>query len=257
VGDGRLVWLSKPPTAPGFHITDDEGGHDVFVRSSFTVNHGQEHFGGGPTDGSPLWGDRYWFKVYDHNLPGLRGIAFDLYSATFSGRLTLIAKNVADAAAGGGRVAWVTTSGSIMTESATGGSRKRVDVTLDPGCRLPIQEMQSLSRMFTVADSAIALTEACGTQSSPSYALVAFDLSGRRLVDISGTLPFALSFAGDTLLFVSGTGEIQVMRYDLVTGGLTRLGAPGSRRGLADPRGSGDYVLWYDEDGGHVARIPQ
>jgi hypothetical protein len=53
-----------------------------------------------------------------------------------------------------------------------------------------------------------------------------------------------------------GAKDVQVMRYDFVTGGLSTLGAAG-KRGPSDPQGAGDYVLWYDGDGGHVARVPQ
>jgi hypothetical protein len=46
------------------------------------------------------------------------------------------------------------------------------------------------------------------------------------------------------------------MQYDLVAGTLSSVGSAGPLRGLGDPQGA-DYVLWYDPDGGHVARIPQ
>ncbi|WP_191908076.1 hypothetical protein [Nocardioides cynanchi] len=59
-----------------------------------------------------------------------------------------------------------------------------------------------------------------------------------------------LSFAGDTLLFQAN--ELP-LRYDLVTGSLSRLGAPGASSVL----GLGRYVLWYDADGGHVAELAQ
>jgi hypothetical protein len=47
------------------------------------------------------------------------------------------------------------------------------------------------------------------------------------------------------------------MQYDLVAGTLSSVGSAGRLRGLGDPQGAGDHVLWYDPNGGHVARIPQ
>jgi hypothetical protein len=44
-------------------------------------------------------------------------------------------------------------------------------------------------------------------------------------------------------------------RYDLVTGTLARLDIAGKGRMLQAPRVAGDYVLWYDGAGGHVARF--
>jgi len=45
------------------------------------------------------------------------------------------------------------------------------------------------------------------------------------------------------------------MQYDLVTGTLSSVGSAGRLRGVGDPQEAGE-VLWYDPDGGHVARIP-
>jgi hypothetical protein len=75
-------------------------------------------------------------------------------------------------------------------------------------------------------------------------------------VRITGGFPIALSVVGDSLLFVGAADDLQVMDYDLVTGTLSSVGDAGRRRGLGDPQGAGDFVLWYDPDGGHVARIP-
>ncbi|HEX4472692.1 MAG TPA: hypothetical protein VH085_12030, partial [Nocardioides sp.] len=93
--DGRLLWSPNAPLVDSggaaFHVTDLVGGHDVAVHSSFTV--GKDSFGGSPTSsantlgvgtGAPGWGmfgQQYWFAVYDHNLPGLNGAAFTLYTA--------------------------------------------------------------------------------------------------------------------------------------------------------------------------------
>jgi hypothetical protein len=66
------------------------------------------------------------------------------------------------------------------------------------------------------------------------------DLSGRRLVRVTGSPAFHLSFAGDTLLF---QGAESLLRYDLVTGTLSRLNAPTPSRS-------------HDKDCGYVAKIP-
>ena len=58
--------------------------------------------------------------------------------------------------------------------------------------------------------------------------------SGRRIA----------SFAADEL----------VLRYDLVTGALAKLGVPGP--GPEPPLGAGSYVRWYDQSGGYVADSP-
>ena len=259
--DGHLLWTADTPIVQtakeGFHITDLSGGDDVFVHSGFTV--GKTGFEGTPGNGRPggISGDGMWFLVYEHNPANIEGAAaFDLYTATFDGDLTEVAEEVADLAVGDGMVAWVTTSGRLMTQSATGGSPQAVDVPLDAGCRLPTQLMQSFSRMFAVSGSAISVTEECGKGKSATYALVGFDLSGRRLVRIAGPIPSDVSIAGDSLLFVAGNDG--TFRYDFVTGTLARLGdTPRRGQASAAPRGAGDYVLWYDRDGGHVARIPQ
>jgi hypothetical protein len=260
-GDQRLIWTSNGQlgiSAPGaFHVTDLDGGHDRLVGESLELGHGRGSVTGNPgEDGNNVWGDRYWFTVFDHGLPHFGGTAFTLYRATFAGDLTEVSKDVAVLAVGDGRVGWITTKGQLVTVSAAGGTPHAVDVPLDPGCTLSINAMQTLSPMFAVSGSAITVAEQCGRGKSTTYTLLGFDPSGRRLVRVTGTLPVSVSIVGDSVLFQGGVDGIY--RYDFVTGTLVKLGSVAKRElGTIGPRGAGDYVLWYDRDGGHVARIPQ
>ena len=88
--------------------------------------------------------------------------------------------------------------------------------------------------------------------------MLAFDPAGRRLVHISGVATYEDRVVGDSLHFLGGNAATGtgVLRYDFVTGSLSRLG-PAQKRGPRAPTGHGDDVLWYDRDGRHVARIPQ
>jgi hypothetical protein len=262
--DDHLLWTSDYPiprtSQQGFHITDLSGGDDVFVHSGFTV--ARTSFDGSPRVGQAggVSGERMWFQVYDHSLPDLSGTAFDLYNATFDGKLTKVAENVVDTEVNDGRVAWLTSAGKVMTQEADHGRPVPVHVPLDQGCRLttPIT-YQSGTPLLAVGRSAIVVTEACGGAKGGYGEVLAFDPSGRRLVHIPGVLTYADRVVGDTLLVLGGdgAGRIGVLRYDFVTGKLARLGWGRTSGPRALPSGSGDYVLWYDAKGGHVAQIPQ
>jgi hypothetical protein len=261
-GDGRLLWAPDRTIVDSdkeaFHVTDLEGRHDVVVHSAFTI--GKTGFSGTPgvdPGGFGMSGDRYWFQTYDHNLPGLQGAAFTLYTATFGGSLTKVADDVATMAANDGRVAWVTTRGEVMTETSDDPSPHEVDVPLSAGCALtPTRDLQSGLGDLAVDRAVIALTERCGTGRDAIDELLAFDPGGRMLVHLTGVAVSKLSLTRDAILAEGldvKTSDTGVLRYDLLTGRLARLGAVSSTGG--PPQGAGDYVLWYDTDGGHVARI--
>lgn len=279
--DGRLVWRPSDTITDdaqaGFHVTDLGGGHDVFVHSAFTV--GNAHFGGTPLSdvysastgpgqqGWGLFGQRYWFAAYEGD-PQDVGLAPDtLYTATFDGRLTKVADDVAVMSAKDGRIAWVTTQGQVMTETVDDPTPRRVPVPLTAGCRVPLaRAFQGGLGMFAANRSVIALIERCGTGQNTSEELLAFDPSGRMLVHLTGATTYFLSLTPDAILGVA-VGPAPPfhqynVRYDLVSGRLAILGTHvGSRRLPAGiftqpPRGAGDYVLWYDGEGGHVAEIP-
>jgi hypothetical protein len=262
--DGRLVWVPSArdfsKASSGFHVTDLRGGNDLFVPSGFHVGNGS--FDGTPgTDHQHVSEDDFWFPVYQDHLPDFGGSAYSVYHATFSGELTEVAEDVATMALGGGRVAWVTTSGELVTEDSAGGPQRRVDVPLTPGCRMPSpQELQTGAGTGALAvdDSVIAMAESCGEGKDQRLEMLAFDLSGRLLVHVTGVYAFDPSFGDDSLVFVGlelPVNQTGTFRYDLVTGTLARLDIAGKGRMLHAPRVAGDYVLWYDGAGGHVARF--
>ncbi|HEX4471422.1 MAG TPA: hypothetical protein VH085_05615, partial [Nocardioides sp.] len=183
---------------------------------------------------------------------------FTIYSATFDGRLTKVADDVAVMSAGDGRVAWVTTQGEVMTETADDPSPHRVPVPLSAGCHMASTiDLQSGLGAFAANRSVIAMTERCGSGGNAGDELLAFDPSGRMLVHLAGGPAYELSLTPDAILAeTSGrtSSDFDVVRYDLVTGRLADLGGVAKSRPPA--QGAGDYVLWYDTKGGHVARIP-
>jgi hypothetical protein len=158
-----------------------------------------------------------------------------------------------------GMVGWVTTSGKVETQSASGvSSPQSVDVPLDEGCRVSPPRVLENFNHFTVGRSVIALTEQCGTGKAATTQLLAFDPSGRQLVHLADLTVFNLSLAGDALLVqASGTTSgLENLRYDLETGTLVRLSPALTAHVLQTAIGVGDFALWYDAKGGHVARIP-
>jgi hypothetical protein len=242
-GTGHLLW-HQSTGAPGFHITDLQGGHDEFVPATFRV--GTRRIFAHPDD---VTAGSMWMTV---PVPPFSKTGFavsDVYRGTSSGSATKVGTGVSALDVGPGMAGWVTTHGQVLVQSATGAPPEQVPVPLDKGCRvLPARSLQSVG--FAVTTSAVALTELCGSGDKATQQLLAFDLSGRPLVRITGVTPFNMSFAGDTLLFQANE---MVLRYDLATGTLSQLNAPKTAGYLQPPRGAGSYVLWYDTQGGHVA----
>jgi hypothetical protein len=257
-GKGRLIWSTSAPNVSsakeGFHVTDLSGGHDQFVHSSFTV--GQESFDASAddaTDGS------MWATVYKAADVKTGTTTFVLYRGTFSGDVEKLADDVAVLDVGDGIAGWVTTSGQVYVQDPSGAAPRHVDVPVDPGCAVSPASWLENTATFVVSRSAVAIAEHCGSGKSPMDQLLVFDLSGRPLVRVTGLTASNFSFAGDALLFLGvepGSSDIETLRYDLVTGRLARLTAASPKRGIQDPQGAGDYVLWYDAAGGHVGRIP-
>jgi hypothetical protein len=242
-GTDHLLW-HQSTGAPGFHLTDLRGGHDEFVPAAFRV--GTARLTADPDD---LTGRSMWMT--DSHTSTTTGVTvYDIYRATFSGQVTKEATGVSALDVGPGIAGWVTTHGRVFVQSATGTAPQRVPIHLDAGCRvLHGRQLQALGG-FAVASSAVAIAEGCGSGHEAVSRVLAFDLSGRRLVRITGVDPFDLSFGGDTLLFKA---DELALRYDLLTGTLAQLGVPGPQTLL----GAGRYVLWYDDQsGGHVADIP-
>jgi hypothetical protein len=251
LSDGRVLWSPSLPifsSKNGIHITDLDGGDDVFVRS----------------DQSKPWvvGDSLWYTVFDRPLRGTEGaLEHSLYKTPFNGTPTKVAGQVAVADVEDGVAVWVTTHGQVMTESTAGGSTRHIRVPLSPGCRMPAtQVLQNAvgDHYLAVNHSMIALTEACGGEKSPSQELLVFDLTGHTLVHVTGGA-YAVdpSLGTDGVVFnaVLDTGKVVALRYDLVTGRLAELSDRGTQHEVAPSQAAGDYVLWYDQSGGHVGRF--
>ncbi len=258
--DGRLLWNRSAPvfeaSSVGFHVTDLDGGHDVFVHTHFQI--GKETF-----DGSGGWvsDDHLWFTSYDSGT--VEGNSLSLYTAAFSGPLTKTADEVAVADVNDGVAAWVTTDGKLVTESAVGGPQHTVTVPITSGCRMATtSELQNTgAHPLAVSRSVIALTESCGTGKTSHQDILAFDPAGHLLVHVTGLYSFNPSLGHDALVFrgllSSGFEQTAAFRYDLVTGSLARLSPPSKATVLAYPQAAGDYVLWYDKNGGNVASFNQ
>lgn len=241
-GDDQLLWRASTNQ---FHITDLSGGHDRVVPARFRA--GSQTLVADPenvTDGS------IWMTGPGRtSANGLVNVS-DVYRATFSGQAAQVGSDAIVLDVGTGMAGWVTTKGQVFVQTAADAKARRVDVPFDPGCRLvPAAQLQGLGAL-AVSSSAVAILEQCGSGAKSVRQVLAFDLSGRPLVRVTGADPFQLSFAGDTVLFEA---DELVLRYDLVTGTLAQLGVPGPSQ---PPLGAGSYVLWYDQSGGHVADIP-
>ena len=254
--EGRLLWtvsgaITGGPATAGFHLTDLDGSHDVFVHTSYSF-----------TDVTDPWvsGDRVWFTSYDDSHLK-RGISYSLYTAGFSGEPTKVASDVAAATVGDGVVAWVTTDGRLVTQSAEGGQQHTIAIPFDAGCHLPPTEtIQGAAgeQYLAVNRSAIALTEFCGTGNEQQLELLAFGLDGHPLVHVTGLYAISPSLGPDALVFqglVPPTFRTFVtLRYDLVTGTLARVGSVADKQ-MQAPRTAGNRVLWYDKTGGHVGQF--
>jgi hypothetical protein len=170
--------------------------------------------------------------------------------------VTKLADDVAIADVADGVVAWVTTDGRVVTESATGSHT--VDVPLDDGCSLTPTSKLHDNMLFVAGGSVIGLTERCGPGDLADQFL-AFDPNGHRLVHITGLTAVRMSLGGNALVLLGAdpqTFEVEQLRYDLVTGTLARLSPPDKKRYSDTPLAAGSYALWYDKTGGHVAKIP-
>lgn len=256
-----LIWSPSAPVfraKTGYHLTDLNGEHDVFVDTRTEVAN--------PTpqpDHAWVSGDRILFLTYDHIVDKQTGtIAYSLLSETSSGSVTTVARDVASADVNDGVVGWVTTDGHVMLAGAAGGPAHEVDVPLDPGCLVtPAVSLQNANTL-RVSSGVITVTERCGRGKQTPDELVAFDPSGRPFVHLTGVATYGVVLAGDSLLLTAldptaPTGrDVVKYRYDLGTGSLATIGTPASSTDLQDLHGAGDYVLWYDKTGGHVAKIP-
>jgi hypothetical protein len=246
-GDDQLLWhaaTGPTPSPNGFHVTDLQGGHDELVPDRFKIGNGSIQ-----ADPENVADGSMWMPLFVRSVTKGAFSISDVYRGTFSGDVTKVGTNAIVLDVGPGAAGWVTTRDQVFVQPATGTPPKQVRVPLDKGCRLPAASTLQIPGAFAVSSSAVAISVRCGAGDKATDELLVFDLSGRRLVGITGVLGFNLSFAGDSLLF---QGNGLVLRYDLLTGTLAGLGTPTGRGVQAPPQGAGSYVLWYD-DQGHVA----
>jgi len=105
------------------------------------------------------------------------------------------------------------------TTGAGVGSRRRAG-------RRPANGDCAAYRPCSRGRSVIVVTENCGADKSGYGEVLAFDSAGRRLVHISRVATYEDRVVGDSLLFLGGNAAtgIGVLRYDFVTGSLSRLG---------------------------------
>lgn len=250
--DGRLLWTPDArvfSSKDGIHLTDLDGGNDVFVR----------------TDQIRPWvvGQSLWYTVLERALPGQDGaLEHTLDTAPIGGRQTEVAGNVAVADVADGVAVWVTTAGQLMVESTRGGPARQITVPLSRGCRMPstaVMENAVGDHYLAVSRSLIALTEACGGSQDAQQEMLVLDLDGHLLAHVTGAYDFNPSLGTSALVFDAAlhSGTVVALRYDLLTGRLAQLSGRGTDRETAPPRAAGDFVLWYDAQGGHVARIPR
>jgi hypothetical protein len=265
----QLLWTPSSPIfragakgSNGFHLTDLSGEHDVFVRTHAQV--GNTSYDPTPMpDHAWVSGDRILFLSYDHVVDTQTGtISYSLLSETFSGSVTTVAHDVVSADVNDGVVGWITVDGRLMLADAAGGRPHEVDVPLDPGCQItPAASLQNASNTLRVSSGVVTITERCGKGDKAIDELLAFDPSGRVLVHVTGVYTAGVVLAGDSLLLTAlnpaspRDSDVVKYRYDLATGSLATIGTPTARMDLQELRGAGDYVLWYDDNGGHVASI--
>ena len=257
--DGQLLWtasgaITGGAATAGFHLTDLDGGHDVFVHTSYRQ-----------ADVTAPWvsGDRVWFKSYD-SATLKNGVSYSLYTAGFSGPATKVASDVAAAtvADGGRRLghhgrtprhrdvpkgASSTPSPFPSMPAATCRRRRRSRVRR----REQYRRREPLRHCPDRVLRRQARTSSCE--------LLAFDLAGHLLVHVTGVYAISPSLGPDALVFQGLVPprfrEFETLRYDLVTGTLARVGSVASKQMQAPQAGWRPYVLWYDESGGHVGEF--
>ncbi len=261
MSDGRLLWSASGPVSPpektGFHVTDLDGAHDVFVPTHLRI---------GPQEVNDVtrpWvsGDHIWFTSFDSATPD-GALSHSLYMATFSGAVTKVADRVAVADVADGTVGWVTLDGQVVTESAAGGPQHRVPVPLTAGCRMPTTltlQNEVGARALAVNRSVIALPEACGKRKTGPGEMLAFDHEGHPLVHVTGAYALDPSLGQDDLVFqglvLPAFNRFETLRYDFVTGTLTTLGPGSADQSIQPVQAAGNRVLWYDAQGGHVGEF--
>ena len=247
LGDGSLLWRPNAGSSSDFHLTDLRGGHDQRVPTTFRAGGRQLAATVDDVSGRSMW------MTASSTAQAKQGVTVsDVYLGSFSGHVSRVATGVSVLDVGDGNAGWVTTGGQVFVQADSGAAPEQVPVRSGQGCRLlPARLLQPLGA-FAVGRSALAVAEQCGTGAGAAERLLVLDLSGRVLARITGATPFAMSFAGDSLVFQANGG---VFRYDLVTGSLASLSGPKPAQIIAPPQGSGPYVLWYDGQGGHVARF--
>jgi hypothetical protein len=156
-----------------------------------------------------------------------------------------------------GEAVWVNADATrIYADDLSTGARHVVPMPLAPGCHIPPPKafFQGTLPLLRTNGDLVALTEYCG----PATRIVVTDLSGRLVTEVDpgphGAL-YGMALGARTLTFGSVTPSGQWYADDLKTGSLVSLGRGSSRLVNDRPSSAGDYVLWYDQQGGHVGEF--
>jgi len=245
-------------------LTDAQGQHRVVVTNDLSGVSGQTPDGTHPVRSIWYEDGRVWFSAVtrENSATATRPRQWvSLFSVDPADPSVLRAEKPAHAveiALGGGEAVWLDGS-TVRAVDLSTGVESTVPVPMDPGCELPIPSAfvdGNFPARLTTNGHLVSLLEVCPS----SNHLVVTDLDGRLVTDITSTSPGYLQqirMSGDLLTFEGDLSDGSIVPYvdDLATRQLVRLGT--SRQQLVGaPRANGRYVLWYDDKGGHVGKMP-
>ena len=256
-GVDQLMWSSA-------WITDLEGGKALPIYRNMSDVPGGKTVGGHPVVATWFEDGRVWFTaVTKDNFPGsLQWVS--LFSFDPAHPQVLRAEKPHDALAidvGGGTAVWLDGT-TVRAEELATGNLRTVPVPIDAGCQVPSADQLAgvqVPAFLSTDGDLVSLVEQC----QRSWHLVVTDLEGRVVVDVdSGTDDYVIrpTLTGDLVVFagggyVKGAGPTRSYALDFRSGRFVALGDR-QRIGLSlVVAGAGRFVLWYDQDGGHVGKL--
>jgi hypothetical protein len=263
--DDGLLWPGPGVSGDHVHdwVTDLRGGNTALVRFGGEIPGGKT-VGGHPVVASWWEGGRMWLSaVTKDDFPGSRQWV-SLFSFDPAHPTALRAEKPHDVVAldvGGGTAVWLDGT-TVRAEDLATAAVRTVPVPIDAGCHvLSADDLSGLPvpAYLSTDGDLVSLVEQC----QRSWHLVVTDLAGRVVADVdSGTDDFVVrpTLTGDLVVFagggyVKGAGPMRSYALDLRSGRFVRLGDR-QRIGMSQVvTGAGRYVLWYDQDGGHVGRL--